>query len=103
MTLVVHALVLINIDSDMHDDEIKDYQLFTVMLWSAVHAAGVLFILILEFSERNMPQFLDDVHIVEALNDPVDDPGSKEAKLFVNMGNVLGADFFFPPCTFSLC
>jgi len=27
-------------------------QLFTVTLWSEVHAVGVLFILILEFSER---------------------------------------------------
>jgi hypothetical protein len=49
-----------------------------------------------------MPHFLDDVHIVEALNDPVDDSGSKEAKLFVNIGNVLGANFPPPPCTFSL-
>ena len=50
--------------------------------------------LILEFSERNMPQFLDDAHIVEALNGPVDDSGSQDAKLFVIMGNVLRAGFF---------
>jgi hypothetical protein len=28
------------------------------------------------------------VHIVEALNEPVDNSGSEGAKLFVNMGNV---------------
>jgi hypothetical protein len=33
-----------------------------------------------------MPRLLDDVHIVEALNEPVDDSGSEGAKLFVNMG-----------------
>jgi hypothetical protein len=43
-------------------------QLFTVTLWSAVRAVGVLFVLILEFSIRNMFHFLDDVHIVEVLN-----------------------------------
>jgi len=53
----------------------------------------MLFILILEFSERNMPQFLDDVHTVETLNESVDNSGSG-AKLFVNMGNVLCADLF---------
>jgi hypothetical protein len=52
-------------------------QLFTVALWTAVHAVGVLFVLILEFSERKMSCFLDDVHIVEALNEPVDDSGSE--------------------------
>ena len=44
---------------------------------SAVRAVGVLFVLILEFSERNMSRFLNDVHIVEALNEPVDDSGSE--------------------------
>jgi len=34
-------------------------------------------LLILEFSARNMPRFLGDVHIVEALNEPVDDSGSE--------------------------
>jgi len=68
-------------------------QLFTVMFWSAVRAVGVLFILILEFPERNMPRFLDDVHSVEALNEPVDNSCSG-AKLFVNMGNVFCAAFF---------
>jgi len=52
-----------------------------------------------EFSARNMPRFLDDVHIVEALNEPVDDSDSG-AKLFVNMGNVFCTDFFF--CKFLL-
>jgi hypothetical protein len=46
-------------------------------LWSAVRVVGVLFVLILEFSERKMSHFLDDVHIVEALNEPVDDSGSE--------------------------
>jgi GH35 family endo-1,4-beta-xylanase len=46
-----------------------------------------------EFSARNMPRFLDDVHIVEALNEPVDDSDSG-AKLSVNMGNVFCTDFF---------
>ena len=50
--------------------------------------------LILEFSQREMSHFLDDVHIVEALNEPVDDSGSEGAKLFVNMGNVFCANFF---------
>ena len=31
--------------------------------------------LILEFSERKMSHVLDDVHIVEALNESVDDSG----------------------------
>ena len=52
-------------------------QLFTGMLWSAVCPAGVLFVLILEFSERKMSHFLDDVHIVESLNEPVDNSGSQ--------------------------
>jgi hypothetical protein len=34
-------------------------------------------VLIVEFSERKMSCFLDDEHIVEALNDPVDDSGSE--------------------------
>jgi hypothetical protein len=34
-------------------------------------------VLILEFSERKMSRSLDDVHIVEALNKPVDDSGSE--------------------------
>jgi hypothetical protein len=50
--------------------------------------------LIVQFSERNMHRFLNDLHIVEALNEPVDDSGSEGAKLFVNMGNVFCADFF---------
>jgi hypothetical protein len=54
-----------------------DYQLFTAMLWSAVCDVGV-FVLIFEFSEKNKPQFLNDVHIVKALNYPVDDSGSIE-------------------------
>jgi hypothetical protein len=29
----------------------------------------------LEFSERKMSRFLDEVHVVEALNEPVDDSG----------------------------
>jgi hypothetical protein len=37
----------------------------------------LLFVLILEFSERKMSSFLNDVHIVEALNEPVDDSGSE--------------------------
>jgi hypothetical protein len=41
----------------------------------AVRAVGGLFVLMLEFSERKMSRFLDDVHIVEALNKPVDDSG----------------------------
>ena len=52
-------------------------QLFTGSLWSAVRVVGVLFVLILEFSERKMSHFLDDVHIVEALNEPVDNSGSE--------------------------
>jgi hypothetical protein len=52
-------------------------QLFTFTLWPAVCAVGVLFILILEFSIRNMSHFLDDVHTVEVLNEPVDDSGSE--------------------------
>jgi len=53
-------------------------QLFTGTLWSAVCAAGVLFVLILEFSERKMSHFLDDVHFIESLNEPVDNSGSEE-------------------------
>ena len=52
-------------------------QLFIVTLCSAVRAVGVLFVLIVEFSERKMSRFLDDVHILEALNEPVDDSGSE--------------------------
>jgi hypothetical protein len=44
-------------------------QLFTVMLWSAVRAVGVLSVLILEFSERKMSR--------ETLNEPVDNSGSE--------------------------
>lgn len=55
----------------------------------------MLFVLILEFSERNMPHFLDDVHIREALNEPVDNSCSEGAKLFVSVGHVFCADFFF--------
>ena len=51
------------------------HQLFTVT-WSAVRAVGVLFVLVSEFSGRKMSRFLDDMHIVEALNEPVDDSGS---------------------------
>jgi hypothetical protein len=40
-------------------------------LWTAVCGVGVLFVLILEFSERKMSRFLNDVHVVEALNEPV--------------------------------
>ena len=47
--------------------------LFTFTLWSAVRAEGVLFVLILEFSERKMARYLD-----EALNEPVDDSGSED-------------------------
>jgi GH35 family endo-1,4-beta-xylanase len=46
-------------------------------LWSAVRAVGVLLVLILEFSERKMSRFLDDVHFVDALNELVDDSGSE--------------------------
>jgi len=52
-------------------------QLFRGSLWSVVRVVGVLFVLILEFSERKISHFLDDVHIVEALNEPVDDSGSE--------------------------
>ena len=51
--------------------------LFTVTLWPAVRAVGMLFVLILKFSERKMSRFLGDVHIVEAQNEPVDDSGSE--------------------------
>jgi len=64
------------------------------MLWSAVRAVDVLFVFILGFSERNMHHFLNDVHIIEALNEPVDDSGSEGAKLLINMGNVFCIDFF---------
>ena len=47
-----------------------------------------------------MPHFLDDVHIREALNEPVDNSCSEGAKLFVSVGHVFCADFFF--CKFSL-
>jgi len=50
---------------------------YLVTLWPAVCAVGVLFILNLEFSIRNMSCFLDDVHIVKVLNEPVDDSGSE--------------------------
>jgi len=76
------------------------YGLLTVALWSSVRAVSVLFVLMLEFSARNMSRFLDDVHIVEALNEPMDDSGSEGAKLFVNMGNVFLVQIFF--CKFSL-
>jgi hypothetical protein len=75
------------------ENKSKNYELFTFTLLSAVRSVGVLFVLILEYSARNIPRFLDDVHIVEALNKPVDDSGSEGAKLFVNMGNVFWADF----------
>ena len=52
-------------------------QLFTGTLWSAVRVVGVLFVLILEFSERKMSHFLDDMHIVEARNEPVDNSDSE--------------------------
>ena len=45
-------------------------------------------------SKKSTHRFLDDVHIVEALNEPVDDSGSERAKLYVNMGIVFCADFF---------
>ena len=41
--------------------------------------------LILEFSERKMSHFLNDVHAVEALNEPVDDSGSE--------GDVSGTEY----------
>jgi hypothetical protein len=34
-------------------------------------------VLILQFSERKMSHFLNDVHVVEALNEAVDDSGSE--------------------------
>jgi hypothetical protein len=34
-------------------------------------------VLILECLERKMSRFLDDVHIVKAVNEPVDDSGSE--------------------------
>ena len=46
-------------------------------------------------SRKSMHRFFDDVHIVEALNEPVDDSGSEGAELFVDMGNVFCEDFFF--------
>jgi len=46
-------------------------------LWSAVRVVGVLFVLTLEFSERKTSSFLNDVHIVEDLNEPVDNSGSE--------------------------
>jgi hypothetical protein len=52
-------------------------QLFTGTLRSAVRVVGVLFVLILEFSQREISHFLDDVHIVEAVNEPVDNSGSE--------------------------
>ena len=42
-----------------------------------------------------MHRFLDDVHIVEALNEPVDNSGSEGAKLFLNTGNVFCIHFFY--------
>ena len=59
-----------------HKKRTQHNWLFTVTLWSAVRAVDVLFVLILEFSIKNMSHFLDDVHIVEVLNEPVDDCGS---------------------------
>lgn len=50
--------------------------MFTVTL-SAVRAVGVLLVLSLECSGRKMSRFLDDVSIVDALNEPVDDSGSE--------------------------
>jgi hypothetical protein len=38
----------------------------------------MLFVLILEFSEGKMSCFPDDVHIVEALSETVDDSGSED-------------------------
>jgi hypothetical protein len=52
-------------------------QLFTGTLWSAIRVVGVLFVLILEFLQREMSHFLDGVHIVEAVNEPVDSSGSE--------------------------
>jgi len=40
------------------------------------------------------------LRIVEALNEPVDDSRSEGANVFVNMGNVFCADFYF--CKFVL-
>ena len=40
-------------------------------------AVCVLFVSIVEFLEGKMTHFLDDVHIVEALNEPVDSSGSE--------------------------
>ena len=50
--------------------------------------------MILEFSERNMRCFLDDVHIVETLSESADDSCSEGAKLFVNTENTFCVDFF---------
>ena len=52
-------------------------QLFTFTLWSAVRAVVVLFVLIVQFSERKMDRFLDDLRVVGAVNEPVDDSGSE--------------------------
>jgi len=49
---------------------------FTVRL-SAVRVVGVLLVHSLECSGRKMSLFLDDVSIVDALNEPVDDSGSE--------------------------
>jgi hypothetical protein len=54
----------------------EHHQLLTVTLWSAVHALGVLFVLILEFSEISMARFLVDMNIVEVLNESVGDSSS---------------------------
>jgi len=40
-----------------------------------------------------MPIFLDDVHTVEGLNEPVDDCGLERPKLFVNIEDVLSKCF----------
>jgi len=60
-----------------HKKRTQHNWLFTVTLWSAVRAVDVLFVLILEFSMKNMSYFLDDVHIVEAVNESVDNSASE--------------------------
>ena len=60
------------------------YQLFTFTLCFSGQAVGVFWVSILKCSLRNMPSFLDNVHIVEAVKQPVDDSGSERAEIFVN-------------------
>jgi len=70
----------------LHYFEKKDSPQSAVTLWSALHAVKcVVRVDFRVFRRKKKSRFLDDVRIVEALNEPVDDSGSD--------GDVTEADY----------